>query len=467
MSSAAWCSKHRPRRLRDLSVAPKKVNQVKQWLEDFRSSEGRTGADPGGGKPRVLVLTGPTGAGKSLTVELICREAGTRLLQWNAPTPTLWHEHAYHKDLGNEYFSKLREFEEFLRRSTMLSQIPMASAAASPSIAPAGARGGAVVLIDDLPATHSFDHHSSLLSLLDRFSRTTRFPIVLCLSNLHRIGERDSQSYYQDRIVKTLQSSGLATVLSFPGITSARTLKVLERVSESEGFLVEESALRGIAEASNGDVRNALTSLEFSVAGDPLHAPGAIRAKKRKRKKGGKKDEGPSRRDAQVVASRDRELDLFHVLGKILYNKRAEGGELENRAEDVIVRSHLDAGGLLAYLHENFVDFVGDDSIDEAGEILQCFSDAAFLTGDGLGNAGLGANPSSLVGVLGYQCAKGATKVSLGFHTMRKPAAFDVERARARGRCLHPRGGDDPLEPAAADLLGGEDEEDEIEEVVD
>ncbi len=60
-----------PRTAKDLRVYPKTVERVRAWL---RRATGRS-PDPGGySSPRLLILAGPAGVGKSATLDVLCRE---------------------------------------------------------------------------------------------------------------------------------------------------------------------------------------------------------------------------------------------------------------------------------------------------------------------------------------------------------------------------------------------------------
>jgi len=53
---ALWVEKYRPERVDQLVVAPKKISEIRQWLQSFSSlSNG----------PKLLVLTGGPGIGTS------------------------------------------------------------------------------------------------------------------------------------------------------------------------------------------------------------------------------------------------------------------------------------------------------------------------------------------------------------------------------------------------------------------
>lgn len=84
-----------------------------------------------------------------------------------------------------------------------------------------------------------------------------------------------------------------------------------------------------IVETSNGDIRSAVMALQFactssSASASSSNVPSKSTGKGRSKKeaKGGKGRE-ESARWVEVMSRREQSLVLFHLLGKVLYNKRA------------------------------------------------------------------------------------------------------------------------------------------------
>jgi cell cycle checkpoint protein len=71
---------------------------------------------------------------------------------------------------------------------------------------------------------------------------------------------------------------------------------------------------------AHGDVRSALNALEFACAPAAGTGVGAGKGKGGRR---AKKGAGGARAMLEAVTRREQSLVLFHLLGKILYNKRA------------------------------------------------------------------------------------------------------------------------------------------------
>jgi hypothetical protein len=71
---ALWVDKFAPRSAADLAVHKKKVEEVQQWLQQANVSL-ELGLPPAS---RLLVLSGPPGAGKSATLRVLACAAATR-----------------------------------------------------------------------------------------------------------------------------------------------------------------------------------------------------------------------------------------------------------------------------------------------------------------------------------------------------------------------------------------------------
>ena len=78
VSSALWVDSHEPRSSAELAVHKKKVEEVRHWLEKTDASL-QLGLPP---TPRMLVVTGPPGCGKSTTLRVLARELGFEVCEW-------------------------------------------------------------------------------------------------------------------------------------------------------------------------------------------------------------------------------------------------------------------------------------------------------------------------------------------------------------------------------------------------
>lgn len=79
---------------------------------------------------------------------------------------------------------------------------------------------------------------------------------------------------------------------------------------------MSKESLDIIIETSNGDIRSAVMALQFACTTTSAKEPSSI--SKSKAKAGSLNARGL----LEVISRREQNLALFHLLGKILYNKR-------------------------------------------------------------------------------------------------------------------------------------------------
>lgn len=111
----------------------------------------------------------------------------------------------------------------------------------------------------------------------------------------------------------------------FNPITANSIKKVLAKICRSERLKVNDEHIDVIAKASGGDIRNAITSLQyFSLkphAVDSLSVlNSAATCPEGKQIETGHLDDG-----FLLSFGKDATLSLFHALGKFLHNKRETG----------------------------------------------------------------------------------------------------------------------------------------------
>ena len=70
--------------------------------------------------------------------------------------------------------------------------------------------------------------------------------------------------------IASLVEAGHAVQISLNPITKANTEKALQRIITQNGLAVASQTVASIAEAANGDLRNALETLQLTCAGIPV-----------------------------------------------------------------------------------------------------------------------------------------------------------------------------------------------------
>ncbi|PRQ47378.1 putative checkpoint protein Rad17/Rad24 [Rosa chinensis] len=387
-----WVEKYKPHSLEELAVHKKKVQEVKGWFEErLTDSKGKS-------SNHALVITGQAGVGKSATIHVIASQLAATLCEWNTPTPIVWQEHLYNSSTGVQYMSKLEEFENFVERVRKYGLIP--------SSLSEGSKSSIILLIDDLPVTNGKVAFQRLQKCLRLLVQSTRTPTAILITDHGKADSEDHTAGYLDELQLSLQSAGACKV-SFNPITSNSIKKVLSRICKEEQCNVTAEQVDLIAKASGGDIRNAITSLQFFfLKPTPMHSlpssitpPRYAKGKQAPWSAKGKSDMvNALDNSGSLQFGRDDTLSLFHALGKFLHNKREteDSMELDGAAfhvreglsrlplkmdapEKILCQAHGQARPIADFLHENVLDFVSEEAMDDAWSVASYLSDADLL----------------------------------------------------------------------------------------
>ncbi|CAH1413677.1 unnamed protein product [Lactuca virosa] len=396
-----WVDKYKPRSLLDLSVHKKKVEEVKIWLEERLKLKNNNHYN------HVLVITGLPGVGKSATVEAIASNLGATIYEWNTPTPTIWQEHIHTTNAGLRYMSKLDEFENFVEKIRKYGLI-------SSSLTKEPQKKPFLILIDDLPVTNgkiSYDQ-TQLITPQDA-------------------GKNFKHLFKMQELLKLLSIQSQQTP----------SQKMLSRICREEKLKTKAEQIDAIAKASGGDIRNAITSLQYFNL--KSNSKGIF-------VNSNCLDDGYS-----LSCGRDETLSLFHALGKFLHNKR----ETENATasvslkeeftrlpmkmdvpEKVLGQAHGQARPIADFLHENVLDFVEEEGIDDAWVVASYLSDADSLLAslNGIRSRSYEAenliqSTAASVAVRGVMFGN-RHPLSSRWHAIRRPVMWQVEQSQWRNK---------------------------------
>ncbi|KAK1322004.1 Cell cycle checkpoint protein RAD17 [Acorus calamus] len=388
-----WVDKYEPCSLPELAVHKKKVEEVKIWLEERMQTSKEVYRN------QTLVITGPAGVGKSATVHVIASHLGVELCEWKTPTPTLWKEHLHSANLGIRYMSKLDEFEAFIEHIRKYPVLPSASMGRS--------RKPIIILIDDLPVTNGRVACERLSKCLNALVRTTQVSTVILMTEYSKYDRGESTSHSGDEILTSLEKAGAHRV-AFNPLTVNSIKKALSRICKDEKCDLNSYWIDHIAKASGGDIRHAITSLQYFCLRPEL-IPSSPVSSMTTTQLTGKSDKlnmfsNLSRDEDEFVANgllpsfgRDQTLTLFHALGKFLHNKRetanASGVQdpfiLKERfarlplkmddPEKILSQAHGQARPITDFLYENVLDFISDEAIEDAWVVASYLSDVDYL----------------------------------------------------------------------------------------
>lgn len=306
-----------------LAVNPRKINEVKQWMQKKRGR--RRGC-------KLLLLTGPTGSGKTATVRVLCEELELELIEWNSPECC----ELFYNPEGDEVIfeeNQVQSFSKFLKSADRGSIEQSALQK--------------VVLVEQLP--NIFYREPSMLhgTLRNCINGTVCMYIFI-------MSDTDSCWYLNP---KRILPANIRIQLGFDHIAfnaSAITFlsKTLRRITSQLNITASALQIKQIAESSKGDIRAAINNLQLSIDEDkriinilPLHSSALV--------------------------------DSFHCLGKLLYAKRCDKADnnwktaegflkIKHHARDcppkddiseLLDKTGMDGDMLIMFLHEHVPNF--------------------------------------------------------------------------------------------------------------
>ncbi|KAG2156755.1 Rad17 cell cycle checkpoint protein-domain-containing protein [Suillus bovinus] len=348
-----WVDKYEPTIEADLAVHKRKVEDVRRWL-----SEAFEGGPTGKLRKyrRILVLTGPAGTAKTTTLRVLAREIGFEIVEWRNSMSERGPNGSW---MNTE--ALFDKFQAFLTRASsccnifatsstiastqsqshnQLKFISQPSTPSQPSTSSSHPFNRHLILLEDLPNILHLPtqarFHDALQSLCA--SSESGPPVVIIISDS---GLRGENAYNDDAwdgaggahwskketidirslLGADLSASPYVTRIAFNPIAPTLMTKALQAMLTNHFASTSEKppgkdVVDMIVESSNGDIRSAVMALEFACVVTLTKGGGKGKARRNTTGSGG------ARAILEVVTRREQSLVLFHLMGKILYNKR-------------------------------------------------------------------------------------------------------------------------------------------------
>lgn len=370
-----WSERFGPRNLDELVVHKKKVSDVRQWLEGVLNGRLRQ---------RILVLKGPSGSAKTTTLKLLASDMGCQILEWRNPA----------NNTGTGFVSFASKFEDFLGRGGKFGALEVDDASA-PSMTPSSSSRGAtqppsrrMMLIEEFPNTFSrsssalssfrssilsyLSAHVPSLSMFGQKSQSESIqPVVMIISEtLLTTTSASADSFTAHRLLgpEILRHPGVG-LIEFNAVAPTLLAKALELVVQKEarksgrrktpGPLV----LKQLGEI--GDIRSAISSLEFLCLKGDQEADWGAKVAFTKQKKGVRdgitltKGESES---LELISQREASLGIFHAVGKVVYNKRDEAPADDSVENLPVYLSHYERPKRSQVSVDSLIDETGTDT---------------------------------------------------------------------------------------------------------
>ncbi|GAW08212.1 Rad17-domain-containing protein [Lentinula edodes] len=384
---------------------------------------------------QIPVLTGPAGTAKSSTIRVLSQELKFEIIEWKSSTSESFTNatdfDATSSGLWVSDDTIFTKFRLFLERASQCQSVFSSSSTPNPRKRPLPSSSLSssnsnptpiqrIILLEDLPnVLHSntrSQFHDVIRSLVEN-QDPNPVPVVIVLSDSGMRGEagderlasgvweRDQDSAVDIRSIlpKDVLNGPYVDEIRFNPIAPTLLKKALQALL-SRKFSSQKSPINGqmldiIVDSANGDIRSAIMALQFACIRLNNKTKGA---------------------DAQVlmesITRREQSLALFHLMGKVFYNKRKgdppapsasardikKDQEIDKRLKDppklppylsehdrkasrvdvntIYSDSPIDSSLFSLYIHQNFIQFCTD--VDQCDGIADWLSWADSSGGD-------------------------------------------------------------------------------------
>ena len=375
---------------------------------------------------RLLILRGPSGAGKTATLSALAKTMDLNVSEWRNPVDS---------DISSEaYTSMSAQFDDFIGRNGRFGSLEFAESRSFSQLSSqkdpkplTGNKQRKIILMEEYPNTFTStsqalkSFRSSILQYLAANTPQSSLQIKDHVDNQHAIrplvmiitetstGAATSsiESFTAHRLLgpDILHHTG-TSIIEFNPVAPTLLAKALELVIHKEardsgrrrvpGPLV----LKNLAEV--GDVRSAIGSLEFlCLRGSDRDDWGGRVAGKAKKNVNSALTK-MEKASMELLSQREASLGLFHAVGKVVYNKREEPHSANRpsqppdhlpqharlKVSEVSIDTLMDETGtdsrtFIAALHENYVmSCESEEFIESLNHCLDALSDSDVLVSD-------------------------------------------------------------------------------------
>lgn len=201
-----WTEKYKPKSIKEIVGQEKHISEILKWIDSWK---------PG----KALLISGPPGVGKTVSVEVIAKENGLDLLRLNA---------------SDERSSE--KIEKFLSDSSRTLSL---------------FKKGKLILLDEIDGISPQD--KGAVTSIIKIIKTSKYPVILIANDPWIPKLRGLREHIK--------------MIKFGKIHSVSIEKRLKEICEKEGIKVFGNTLKHLSKWSQGDLRSAILDLQTIAAG--------------------------------------------------------------------------------------------------------------------------------------------------------------------------------------------------------
>jgi len=385
-----WSDKYTPQSAEGLAVHPKKVSAVRDWLTNVTQNFYHAS--------KILLLSGPSGSGKTATLQTLAAEMGLQIVEWENPVEVSSYKD-WNRNILSGGFDNPEDRVSFTSQKQNFKDWLMGSRYAT--LEETSESNSKLLVIEDFPSI-AITNSSEFQDLILKYSKRRINPALVFICS----EDNGSNSSLLRTVFKQdfLSSTGMEHIMFNPATTTnivKLLTKVVSNLQKSKGSslrIPDKSALESLSESTGGDIRAALNSLQFSCLTNSssndfstlfVSSEKPQKSTKSKSRKSSKSNVSnlTTKSSQSTVGCKDKNLDIFHGLGKILYAKREQEFEegylpthleskrrqkLEANPEAVFEMTSMEEEPFCCYLHHSYPHFYSD--ISEASKLMEYIS---------------------------------------------------------------------------------------------
>lgn len=399
-----WTDRFGPTSIEELAVHKRKVDDVRSWLEN--AIRGR--------RNKALIIKGPAGAGKTTTVKLLANSLGLDAVEWISPAG---------REYGEAATSYAAQFEEFMLRSGRSTGLVFSKDDEIPNnTAPTKEERNLdpqkkhFLLVEEFPNTYSTASNAvqSFRSTIAQHLAlpppigASPIPVVFVISETSlSTSTAAADSFTTHRLLgPELSMHAFIDTIEFNPIAPTFLLKALDQTIVKEArisgrrFVPGKAVLKRLAEF--GDIRSAISTLEFLLSRDGEHIWSGKVSFTKPKKRFEPELTSEEQEAVRWISSRASSLDIFHSVGKVVYNKRLESSTTskavepppwlpqhrrpqvpENDVNDLVTEIGTETSTFIAALHENYLlscsNAITETALDSVNGCIDNLSDSDLL----------------------------------------------------------------------------------------
>ncbi|ORX50311.1 P-loop containing nucleoside triphosphate hydrolase protein [Piromyces finnis] len=438
VESQLWIDKFIPHNSSELAVHKNKIEEVRRWLM-FNIVNNRRK------KPSLLILNGPSGSGKTATLKVLAEELDIEIVEWTNPINTLKiseidenlnikYDSMYKKNMNDYINTTITEkFKQFFMsankypslqfeigskpNSTIVDNYSSQSDIFSSNSSSNNIRNYKykVMLLEDVPLLSNLKTRKIFHSLIQSYfnSPYSAYSLVFIISEILSIDDdflKKQEFSIKTYIPTSVLDSEICHIINFNPIAETFIAKALNNISTKAlptSKQLDNTILRAIGLHTNGDIRAAINTFQFLYLYDNpklflTNKDKFLILKEMKTIKDSKFRKKGAYSLLSNISSMNHHLSLFHIIGKILYNKRLsqfnnsniakikykndaetfrynfeftvpehlkeqERLRLEDEPDEIISQNQIDPSILLLFLEQNIHGFFEEiEELDDA-----------------------------------------------------------------------------------------------------